>query len=94
MDPVACDATGYGFNYTGSPQGFDGTTAPPGWTVTSATKHGWEFDDPGGLPNNTGGSGNFAVADAGWWRTGENTKLTSPVIDMSADKSPVVQFDT
>ncbi len=94
IDQTACDATGYGFAYAGATQSFDGTGTPSGWTVTTATGHGWEFDNPGSLPNNTGGSGNFAVADPGWFRTGENSQLTSPVTDLTADKSPVVQFST
>ena len=96
VDRTACDATGYGLTYTGTTQDFNNSTAPPGWSVVNGanSKHGWEFDDPGGAQNQTGGSGNFAIAYPALYGTGENTEMTSPVIDMTADKSPVVQFDT
>jgi N-acetylneuraminic acid mutarotase len=95
VDATTCSAPGYQWQYNGSTQTFDASSVPAGWTVTNAsgTGNGWEFDDPGGLPNNTGGSGNFAVA-AAEFNGREDTQLIIPVIDMSGDSTPVVQFNT
>jgi hypothetical protein len=95
-DHAACDATGYGLSYNGTTQDFDGTAAPSGWSVVNGahSKNGWEFDDPGDVQNQTGSSGNFAIAYPAIHHAGENTELVSPVIDMSSDKSPILQFDT
>ena len=95
VDATTCGAPGYQFQFDGSTQTFDANSVPAGWTVTNAsgTGNGWEFDDPGGLPNNTGGSGNFAVA-ATEFNGREDTQLISPVIDMSGDSTPVVQFNS
>ena len=95
VDATTCAAPGYRFTYTGSTQPFDGTSAPAGWSVRNAagTAHGFEFDNPGGLPNNTGGSGNFAVADGYHYGSYLDTSLVSPVMDLSADTTPVVQWN-
>ncbi|MBP1464491.1 choice-of-anchor J domain-containing protein [Candidatus Chloroploca sp. M-50] len=63
-----------------SPETFDGTSLPSGWTVVNASsndpypidspyplpndRHGWRFDNPGARQNLTGGTGNFALADS------------------------------
>ena len=97
VDSLACDAAGYAFSYLGSTQTFDGTSVPSGWTVVNndGTTLGWEFDNPGDISNETGGSGGFAIAAAGYPnRVAEDTSLVSPVVNMSGDDSPVVQFDT
>ncbi len=95
VDATTCAAPGYRFTYTGATQPFDSTSAPAGWSVRNAagTAHGFEFDNPGGLPNNTGGSGNFAVADGYHYGSYLDTSLVSPVMDLSADTTPVVQWN-
>jgi hypothetical protein len=96
VDTTTCSALGYQFNYNGSTQTFDGSSVPSGWSVVNAPSSdgGWEFDDPDGLTNNTGGSGNFAVAYSNTYGVSENTELVSPVVDMSNDSSPYVQFNS
>jgi hypothetical protein len=105
VDLAACTAIGYQpVLSAGTTQTFDGTGVPAGWTVTNANLNlpgytdqpGWVFDNPGGRANTTGGSGNFAIVDSddyGQFHY-QDTELTSPVLDFSADTSPAVQFDT
>ncbi len=89
-DPVACNAPGYTLQTIGLFEGFDSTSTPAGWNVVN---NGgicpWEFNDPGGRGNLTGGSGNFAVADSDSCGIGTtmNTDLYSPVIDVSSSGS-------
>jgi N-acetylneuraminic acid mutarotase len=96
VNAASCSALGYHFSYNGSTQPFDGSTTPTGWSVVNAagTTHGWEFDDPASLTNNTGGTGNFAAAYSDILGVSEDTQLVSPVIDMSQDTSPYVQFNS
>ena len=95
VNSSACSAEGYKFTYRGTTQDFNGTTVPPGWTVSNApgSKAGWAFDDPSGYLNLTGGTGNFAAAEP-HLRLRENTKLVSPVMNLGKDTSPILQFDT
>jgi N-acetylneuraminic acid mutarotase len=92
----ACAAPGYQFSYEGTTQTFDAATAPPGWSVVNApgTSYGWEFDNPAGRPNYTGGTGNFAIADSNAHDAAEDTELVSPAVDMSQDTTPYLQFDS
>ncbi len=98
IDPVACDATGYTSSSLWS-EGFDtvGTTPPDGWSVTDHLGQGfqWTFNDPENRRNQTGGQGNFAIADALQAPSGsEDTVLTSPVFSLAKVTKPVVTFDT
>jgi hypothetical protein len=98
-NPWTATAPGYRLGLTGPTTPFDSTTsAPDGWTVANApaTDGGWEFDDPGGRTNETGGTGGFAIADSNHWGFGSHvdTSLISPVFDFSADTTPEVAFDT
>lgn len=104
VDTVACTAIGYHPVLSGTTQHFNGTSVPKGWTVSNANLHypgysykpGWVFSNPGNRANSTGGSGNFAIVDSD--HDGalhyQDTELTSPAVNLSADKSPVVQFGT
>ena len=96
VDANSCSALGYKFDYNGNTETFDGSTVPAGWSVVNAptSDGGWEFTTPRGLYNDTGGSGNFAVADSNAPGVSEDTELVSPVVDMSQDTSPYVQFNT
>jgi N-acetylneuraminic acid mutarotase len=98
VDPASCDAPGYVTHDQGVFTSFDGTTAPAGWTVTNAsgTVGGWDFTDPGARGNLTGGSGGFAIVDSDHYGPGnsQDSTLTSPVADLSANSAPVVAFDT
>jgi Carboxypeptidase regulatory-like domain len=104
VDPVACTALGYHAVLSGRTQSFGGSAVPAGWRVTNTNEHitgyhgtpGWVFDNPGGRPNDTGGSGNFAIVDSdhdGQFNY-QDTELTSPATDMSSDQSPALQFGT
>lgn len=96
VDPGADDAPGYTTRVTGTVQGFDGTTAPAGWTVQDLADPGWGFTDPGNRGNLTGGTGGFAMVDsdkAGSGKT-QDSYLVSPVFDLSKATGPVVEFDS
>jgi hypothetical protein len=99
--PIApsCTAPGYlaSQGATALQQGFDGTTVPTGWTVVNKTAAGgWEFDDPGSRGNLTGGTGGFAIIDSDHLGAGntEDTSLISPIVNLSAVASPVLEFDS
>ena len=95
VDVAACDAPGYSAHDSSATETFDGTSAPPGWSVVDNLGNGgWRFDDPGGHDNITGGSGGFAIADSDYYLSAIDTSLLSPVLDLSAEKTPVVSFDT
>jgi hypothetical protein len=104
VDPVACTALGYHPVLTGATQPFTAASAPKGWTVSNINLHypgyahtpGWQFTNPGQRANTTGGSGNFAIVDSAHdgLHHYQDTELTSPAVNMSADKSPAVQFAT
>jgi hypothetical protein len=104
VDTVACAAIGYHPVLTGTTQAFDATSTPTGWAVTNtslgipgySSQPGWVFNDPGGRGNTTGGTGGFAIVDSdhdGQFHY-QDTELTSPVINMTANTSPAVQFAT
>jgi hypothetical protein len=101
---LACTAIGYQPVLSGTTQAFDGTSTPPGWRVANtdlnlpyySDQPGWQFDNPGGRANATGGSGNFAIVDSdhdGQFHY-QDTELVSPAVDMSSDTIPAVQFAT
>lgn len=104
VDLLACTAIGYQATNTGTTQPFDSTSAPAGWTVTNTglgypgytSTPGWVFNNPGGRANDTGGTGSFAIVDSDFYGAHhyQDTYLTSPVINMTADTTPVVQFDS
>ncbi|MCA1218812.1 Kelch repeat-containing protein [Streptomyces sp. 8L] len=97
-DPWAATAPGYAVHLSGKTETFDSTTAPPsGWTVTKApgTVGGWEFDDPAGEGNSTGGKGAFAIVDSTYygWDASQDSELISPVYDFTGKTSPELAFD-
>lgn len=98
VDQTTCGAAGYGYDYAGTTEHFDGTTAPAGWTVDDNAGNGqtWVFDDPGSRGNKTGGTGAFAMIDSDHYGSGntQNSSLVSPVTDFSARTHPIVSFAT
>jgi N-acetylneuraminic acid mutarotase len=96
VDSQTCSAVGYRFKDTGSTQTFDATTAPPGWKVINANNQpGWAFNNPAGQPNNTGGTGNFAVVNSEFYgiNATQKTALRSPAVDMTTFKTPILRFN-
>jgi hypothetical protein len=96
VDALACDALGYSAETPGTPQTFDDTTTPAGWSVVNNTAAGgWQFDDPRSRGNLTGGSGGFAIIDSDFFGIGntEDTFLVSPVVDLTGIRAPVLSFD-
>jgi Carboxypeptidase regulatory-like domain/Kelch motif len=98
VDPWVATAPGYAVHLTGTTETFDSSTAPPqGWTVTNAegTKGGWEFDDPAGEGNSTGGQGSFAIVDSTYygWDAGQDSELVSPAYDFTGKDNPELAFD-
>jgi Carboxypeptidase regulatory-like domain/Kelch motif len=96
VDQTTCSAAGYAYKYAGDTQTFDGTTTPTGWTVDDKIGNGqtWVFNNPAGISNWTGGSGNFATVDSAKYGagSGQNTSLISPVTDFSTRTHPILSF--
>ncbi|MFP4394519.1 MAG: fibronectin type III domain-containing protein [Anaerolineales bacterium] len=62
---------------------FDATNAPWGWSVVGTP--GWRFDNLGDRTNDTGGTGNFAIADSDYEGYEDmDTQLRAPTLDLSA----------
>jgi N-acetylneuraminic acid mutarotase len=95
---ASCTAAGYTTHYAGVVEHFDGTTIPPTWTVKDNNASGgvWVANDPGHRGNLTGGSGNFAIIDSDALGSGhtQDTTLTSPVVNLANDPSPVVGLNS
>lgn len=83
-------------------EAFNSTGTPSGWQVITqtgtgycASDRGWRFNNPGGRPNNTGGSGNFAIADSDWagfcWL---DTQLRTPALNLSSYSTVRLIFRT
>ncbi len=93
VDKSACDAPGYADPLH---QDFDvaENTLPTGWSVTDNLGQGyeWTLSDRWNRGNQTGGQGNFAIADA--LQANEDALLTSPVFSLAKVTSPILSFDT
>ncbi|MFD0733303.1 carboxypeptidase regulatory-like domain-containing protein [Planotetraspora mira] len=97
VDTQKAAAPGYTLAYRGGGvQAFDDRSTPTGWTVRNNNDNGgWQFDDPLGRGNQTGGGGGFAIVDdfhLGWAEV--DTELRSPSYDLSKEENPVVEFET
>jgi N-acetylneuraminic acid mutarotase len=101
VDPSTCSAKGYAYAYDGTSEdftGWTGTSAQDGWTVSDAKGNGqtWGFDNPGNRTPPPGSDGDFAIVDSDHYGSGnsQDTTLTSPVADLSAQTDPEIGFDT
>ncbi len=98
VDAEACDAPGYQFGASGlAVEDFNDGVLPDGWSVVDNIGNGqvWQFDNPGGRTNNTGGDGAFAIIDSDNYGSGnsQDTELLTPVIDLSTVADPVIRFN-
>jgi subtilisin family serine protease/N-acetylneuraminic acid mutarotase len=87
-----CVAAGYRSTFLGLYEPFDDGTLPSGWQLESTIGDGWEFDDPGGRTNLTGGEGLFASIDSASGARLEDGWLTSPPVDLAAVPEPMLSF--
>ena len=101
VDPSTCTAKGYGYHYDGTSEaftGWTGSTPQDGWTVTDGAGNGqtWSFDNPGSRTPPPGSDGDFAIIDSDHFGSGnsQDSSLVSPVVDLSAQTSPELGFDT
>ena len=101
VDPSTCTAKGYAYHYDGTSEaftGWTGSTPQDGWTVTDAAGNGqtWSFDNPGNRTPPPGSDGDFAIIDSDHFGSGnsQDSSLVSPVVDLSAQTSPELGFDT
>ena len=70
---------------------------PSGWTVTenAGSEAVWRFDDPGSRGNNTGGTGNFAIADSdNAGSVNMDTELRTSPMDLSNLSNVILGFKT
>jgi uncharacterized membrane protein len=70
---------------------------PGTWDVVDNAGSGavWRGDNPGGRPNQTGGTGAFAIADSDFaGLVNMDTELISPAIDLSTGANPTLVFKT
>ncbi|AXH95332.1 cell wall-binding repeat-containing protein [Ornithinimicrobium avium] len=86
IDPMTCTAPGYTLDLDGTSQSFDDLVLPAGWAVEDLEGRDlfWQFDDPMGIGNQTGGRAGFAEANSMVLGAGLDTVLVSPVVDASA----------
>ncbi|MGK5742996.1 S8 family serine peptidase [Micromonospora sp. URMC 103] len=94
IDETSCRAPGYSYPLQADFEGWTDPAKRAGWTITdnNHSGHTWQFDAPG-LPNLTGGTGDFAAADP--WHTNlaaQDTDLVSPVFDLSTQGAPQIAF--
>jgi hypothetical protein len=92
IDGTSCQAAGYQLQ-GGLVQNFDSAQLPSGWQIIDETGSGaiWEFSSV--YDNNTGGSGNFAIADSDKFGTvNMTTSLISPSVNLSSTASVALQF--
>ncbi|MEJ7648958.1 MAG: carboxypeptidase regulatory-like domain-containing protein [Nakamurella sp.] len=96
VDPAAENVPGYTTKLVGAVQGFDGATAPAGWTVEDKKDPGWTFTDVGNRGNLTGGTGGFAIIDSDKSGTGkaQDSSLVSPLFNLAGKTNAVVEFDS
>jgi hypothetical protein len=76
---------------------FDNNTIPTGgWVITSTTNSpSWRFDDPKPRNNQTGGTGNMAIADSDVeGKKDMDTFLSTPVLDLSSAAAVKLRFKT
>lgn len=78
---------------------FSGTSAPTGWTAQDnlgGAGRNWSFGPPHCYPNNTGGSGYFAIAEASCTTLVQNvdSSLSSPNYDLSQYAGVALSFKT
>lgn len=92
VDETNCQAAGYQLQ-SDLFQYFDNGQLPPGWQINDETGSGaiWEFTST--YANNTGGSGNFAIADSDKYGTvNMTTSLISSSVNLGSTASVTLQF--
>ncbi|GAB4581152.1 MAG: hypothetical protein Fur0022_38990 [Anaerolineales bacterium] len=98
VEPMLCNAPGYVFN--GTRESFETGSLPPGWTVVDniirMKAQVWQFNNPAGRANLTGGTGLFAIMDSDSFGPGEvqDSSLITPLLDFSSLENVFLSFDT
>jgi subtilisin family serine protease/N-acetylneuraminic acid mutarotase len=98
VDTNACTtAPGYQFGSSGVFETFESGSLPAGWTIVDNIGNGqvWQFNNPGGRSNLTGGEGGFAIVDSDEYGPGndQDTQLVSPMLDLTNVANPIIQFN-
>ncbi|MFJ9901247.1 carboxypeptidase regulatory-like domain-containing protein [Streptomyces sp. NPDC091280] len=96
VDAAVCTAPGYRQTFSSPTETFNSSgITPAGWSVTgNSTGATWQFNDPAGRGNLTGGAGGFAIADSDFHTGRQDTSLISPVLNLTGRTTPLVRFDT
>jgi hypothetical protein len=94
---AVCTAAGYEI-VGGLLETFESGALPAGWSIVDnlGNDQVWEFDDPGGRGNLTGGTGLFAIMDSDHWGPSgsQDTELWTPVLDFTGQTTVTLQFDS
>ncbi len=90
-----CRGPGYIAGEEAFTQTFDSPTVPDGWQVVDNAGTGvvWNFHNPGGRDNLTGGDGRFAIIDSDIGVLSTDTELISPSFDLSGAANPNLRFN-
>ncbi|WP_256842803.1 cell wall-binding repeat-containing protein [Ornithinimicrobium cryptoxanthini] len=98
INPMSCNAPGYDLVLGGVSEAFSDFQLPAGWALEDLNESGnnWEFLDPYGIPNGTGGDGGFAVANSDFTGPGStwDAALVSPAVDITGDTNTTLTFKT
>ena len=96
IDQQACSAPGY--TRFGVTESFDQSGLPAGWEVLNTSgSAGWSFANPGSRTNQTGGTGNFAIADSDYYGNPNetlDTELRTPLMDLTTLSAVTLTFKT
>ena len=102
-DLVSCNAPGYAYPSGTLFEGFSTGALPAGWSTETPNGGGnWRFPAStsgdgcaNSGPNNTGGSGGFAILDSDCdGLVQDDAYLNTPSIDLSGVTSPILQFNS
>lgn len=100
VDSAACDAPGYAFHDVGLSEaftGWKGASAQDGWSISDNVGNGqtWDFTNDYHMAPPQGGDADFASVSSEYWGADgkQDTSLITPVIDLSGQSNPELQFD-
>jgi hypothetical protein len=94
-DPDACSAPGYGLAGVFLNEDFESWPLPAGWNiVNNGGDCVWQAGSTDGDSNETGGAGDYADADSDYCGSGTSmdTDLQTPILDLTGEPDPTLEF--